>query len=605
MATSLEEALKKAFADKGQELPSASQKKSRGQDGKRGVVHVSYGESHGRRHVDGGRDRPPHSANQARKHHSSPAVPGNTGHLGRKPGNKVAPAVASNSGTGHARPPKKVVPPQLIKPPLPDYTIRIGDNPTCLINAGQDDYLYSAPIKSGLEIQAHGGRWDDEREVAIGLDFGTSSVKVIVGDSVLEKAFAVPFSDGSDIRRYLLPCRLHETSEGFSLSGVGGNVHRDLKLALLADPTDGEAQIRVAAFLALVIRHTRGWLLSEQNDVYVQTNILWKLAIGLPAAHHLQDERQGLFQRVALAGWLAASSGKQALDRDAISVALARAAQLSSGDKPVRISEDIEVSVVPEIAAQIYGYVASNRFDKQAQNLFLMVDVGAGTVDSSLFQVRAGRGGKFGFTFYTTEVQPNGVMNLHRNRMQWWEGALANAGGDFKPDSTQFHLSKFSTDRMTSIPEAYNGYFSDISVEFRDGVEDPDQSFFMKRVVAQVRGKTLYRTWKDKFLSQQDLSGIPMFLCGGGTRMRFYRNLEQEIQHMPGCTWLKGVPRPIEMPRRLIAPGLSAQEYDRLSVAFGLSFLDVSEVIKAVPKATIAPDRVVNWRNNYIDKDQC
>lgn len=182
---------------------------------------------------------------------------------------------------------------------------------------------------------------------------------------------------------------------------------------------------------------------------------------------------------------------------------------------------------------------------------------------------------------------------------------MEKRGGQFKPDPAQFHLSKFSTDRMTSIPEAYIGYFSNTSVEFRCGVEDPDQNFFMKRVVAQVRGKTLYRTWKDKFLSQNDLSGVPMFLCGGGTRMKFYRNLEQEIQHMPGCTWLKAVPRQIEMPKRLIAPGLSPQEYDRLSVAFGLSFLDVSEVIKAVPQSTIAPDRVISWRDNYIDKDQC
>lgn len=606
MATSLEEALKKAFAEKGQELPSASQKKNRGQDGKHGSVHVSYGESHGRRHVEGGRSRPPHSANQARKHHSSPAALVNSGRPGRKPGNKVAPTTASNSGTGHARPPTKAVQPQLKKkPPLPDYTIRIGDNPTCLINAGQDDYVYSAPAKTGLEIQAHGGLWNDEREVAIGLDFGTSSVKVIVGDSVLEKAFAVPFSQEADIRRYLLPSRLYETPAGFSLSGVGENVYRDLKLALLADPDDVEAQIRVAAFLALVIRHARGWLLSEHRDVYAQSNILWKLTVGLPSAHHLQDERQGVFQRVALAGWIAASSGKQGLGRHAVFVALARAAELLRGAEPATPSEDVEVGVVPEIAAQIYGYVASNRFDKQARNLFLMVDVGAGTVDSSLFQVKEGRGGRFGFTFYTTEVQPNGVMNLHRDRMQWWEGAFANAAGGFKPNPSLFQLSKFSTDRMASIPEAYIGYFSNVSVAFRDGVQDPDQKFFMKRVVSQVRGKTLWRTWKDNFLSQQDLSGVPMFLCGGGKRMKFYRNLEHEMQHMDGYTWLKAAARPIEVPRRLVAPGLPPLEYDRLSVAFGLSFLEVSEVIKAVPKPTLAPDRVVSWRDNYIDKDQC
>lgn len=609
MATSLEEALKKAYAEKGQELPSASQKKARGQGegGKRGGVHVSYGESHGRRHADGARNRTSHSANQGRKHHSSPTAPVNSGCLGRKQGNEVVRTASSDLGDNHARVSTKAVQPQPIKkPPLPDYTIHIGDNPTCLINAGQDDYVYRAPAKLGAEAQAHGGRWTDEREIAIGLDFGTSSVKVIVGDPVLEKAFAVPFSEEADIRRYLLPSRLYETAEGFGLNGLGGNVYRDLKLALLADPDDVEAQIRVAAFLALVIRHARGWLLSEHRDVYSQSNILWKLTVGLPSAHHLQDERQGLlFQRVALAGWLAASSGKQGLGRNAVSAVLARAAELLRGAEPANPSEDVEVSVVPEIAAQIYGYVASNRFDKQARNLFLMVDVGAGTVDSSLFQVKAGRGGRFGFTFYTTEVQPNGVMNLHRDRMQWWEGALAKAAGDFKPNPSLFQLNKFSTDRMTSIPEAYTGYFSNVSVAFRDGVQDPDQNFFMKRVVSQVRGKTLWRTWKDNFLSQQDLSGVPMFLCGGGTRMTFYRDLEHEMGHMDGYTWLNVVPRPIEVPRRLIAPGLSPQEYDRLSVAFGLSFLEVSEVIKAVPPATIAPDRVVNWRDNYVDKDHC
>jgi hypothetical protein len=189
--------------------------------------------------------------------------------------------------------------------------------------------------------------------------------------------------------------------------------------------------------------------------------------------------------------------------------------------------------------------------------------------------------------------------------MRWWGAAFAKAAGDFKPNPSLFQLNKFSTDRMTGIPEAYTGYFSNVSVQFRDGVQDPDQNFFMKRVVSQVRGKTLWRTWKDNFLSQQDLSGVPMFLCGGGTRMKFYRDLEHEMQHMDGYTWLNAAARPIEVPRRLIAPDLSPREYDRLSVAFGLSFLEVSEVIKAVPEATIAPDRVVNWRENYIDKDQC
>lgn len=606
MGSSLKEALKKAYAEKGQELPGPSKGNSRGHGGEQRSVPVTYGNSHGRSHAEAGRSRPPYSANKSGRHNSSPS-PQITPPVEIKA--RVAPNPnAPRSNSLGSKTAESGVQPQPVKrtPPPPDYEIHlVGEGkPVCLIKAERDDHHYASPAKSGIRLQAHAGTWSDEREVAIGLDFGTSSVKVIIGDSALNKAFAIPFNDEDDIRRYLLPSRLYETTNTFSL-GKGRLVYRDLKLSLLADPDNEEAQIRVTALLALVIRHARGWLLSEHRDVYSQTNILWKLAVGLPAAHHLHDEHQGLFQKVSLAAWLAASSSKQELGRDTVSDALVRAVQLLGGAETTRPSEDIEVSVVPEIAAQIYGYVASNRFDKKAKNLFLMVDVGAGTVDSSLFQVKAGRGGKYGFTFYTSQVQPNGVMNLHRHRMQWWEAALVKLGEENRPDTTHFHLSKFSTDRMRSIPESYTGYFSDISVRFREGIENPDQQFFMKRVVAQVRGQTMWKAWDQKFFKDEDLKGIPMFLCGGGTRMLFYRKIEQEMQHMPGCSWLRTEPRPIETPKSLVAPGLSMQEYDRLSVAFGLSFLEVSDVIRGTPDPTIAPDPVINWQDNYIDKDQC
>lgn len=605
MAASLKEALKKAYADKGQELPESKKRNSRDRGCEQRGVPVTYGNAQGHSRHEAGRHRPPYSANKEGRHNSDPS-PKIESAVEIKTSEAPKPKAANSSPHRVQTATPKVQPQPVKREPPPDYELGIinGGKPSCLIKDERDDYAYIAPDKSGIRTQAHAGTWDDERKVAIGLDFGTSSVKVIIGDSVLEKAFAVPFNDGADIRRYLLPSRLYETASNFSLD-KGRRVYRDLKLSLLADPDDEEAQVRVTALLALVIRHARGWLLSEHRDVYRQTNILWKLAVGLPAAHHLRDEHQSLFQKVSQAAWLAASSNKQELSRDTISVALARAEQLIAGATITRQSEETEVSVVPEIAAQIYGYVASNRFDKKAKNLFLMVDVGAGTVDSSLFQVKAGRGGKYGFTFYTSQVQPNGVMNLHRHRMQWWEEALVKLGEENRPDTTHFHQSKFSTDRMRSIPESYTGYFSDVSVRFREGIENPDQQFFMKRVIAQVRGQTMWKAWDQKFFKDGDLKGIPMFLCGGGTRMLFYRKIEQEMQHAPNCSWLRTEPRPIETPKSLIAPGLSMQEYDRLSVAFGLSFLDVSEVIKAVAEATIAPDRVVNWRDNYIDKDQC
>lgn len=605
MAASLKEALKKAYADKGQELPESKKGNSRVKDNEQRCVSVTYGNAQGHSRQEAGRNRPPYSASKAGRHNSSPS-PQIKSAVEVKP-NKPPKPIEKNLRKSQAQTAIPRVQSQPFKKqPLPDYELSIinGGYPACLIKDESEDYVYIAPDISGISTQAHEGTWSDEREVAIGLDFGTSSIKVIIGDSVLEKAFAVPFNDGPDIRRYLLPSRLYETASDFSLA-KGQHVYRDLKLSLLADPDNEETQVRVTALLALVVRHARGWLLSEHRDIYSQTNILWKLAVGLPAAHHLQGEHQSLFMKVGWAAWLAASSDKKNLSRAEITSALSLAKKLVTGTAVTRPDEEVDVSVVPEIAAQIYGYVASNRFDKKAMNLFLMVDVGAGTVDSSLFQVKAGRGGKVGFTFFTSEVQPNGVMNLHRHRMQWWEEALSKSNEKLGLSPNQFQMNKFSTDRMASIPENFTDYLSDVSVKFRDGVENPDQYFFMKRVVAQVRGKTLWRTWKDGLLSQQNLSGVPMFMCGGGTRMGFYRNIEQQMLHMPGYGWLRAEPRPLEVPISLVAPGLSKQEYDRLSVAFGLSFLEVSEVIKATPDATIVPDRVPTWRNNYIDKDQC
>lgn len=600
MSSSITDALKKAFAEKGLELPRKAVGISQERIELRQETLVSRGKvkSHQKMEARLNRINKPGG--------NSPSLRNGTtvGHQPQRPNTNKKPdpslptvAAHISAQASQAQPIKQMQEPFEIK-------ISEGVRPACQIQDNSDNYAYVAPAKIGTHHQAHAGNWHDEREVVIGLDFGTSSVKVIIGDRVLKKAFAVPFSDAQGVRRYLLPTRLYETDSYFSLEEAD-QLFRDLKLSLLANPSDAQAQLLATAFLALVIRHARGWLLSELRDVYHQTNILWKLVVGVPAAHHLQDGNQNFFYKVAQAAWLVAASSHQKIRRTHVSEALLKSSQMLDGAAHVQPIEEVDISVVPEIAAQIYGYVASNRFDRGARNLYLMVDVGAGTVDSSLFQVKLGRGGRFGFSFYTSQVQPNGVMNLHRHRMNWWETALGGLPLNLIPELSGLKENKFATDRLHSIPENYADYFSDIQVQYRNGFDDPDQHFFKKQVVAQVRGQSMWRTWKDNLLTQQDLNGIPMFLCGGGTRMQFYRNIEHEMKNMPGCSWLNAESKPLEPPKSLVAPGLPAQEYDRLSVAFGLSFLEVSEVVKATPIPQIIPDQVVTWRNNYVDKDQC
>lgn len=498
-------------------------------------------------------------------------------------------------------PRKNVSPP----PAKPDYELIVPEGAQLAIidSASHDGRYLENYLANGNRVQAYRSI-TDERSVSIGLDFGTSSIKIVIGDSALEKAFAVPFRDLPDIGRYLLPSRLYETDGKYSLVG-GSSTHRDLKLALVASPQNIELQIHVTAFLALVIRHARGWLFDEHADLYSRTKIYWKLAVGLPVAYQLDEELSKVFVHLSEVAWVLANT-TAAISTDLVRAAITRSSEDANASDSISDDADIEVEVIPEIAAQIYGFVSSSKFDKKAPNNFLMVDVGAGTVDSSLFHVKPARGGKWDFEFFTTVVEPHGVMNLHRHRIDWWQKALRALPEEHGEKLAELLESrKFPTDRVIAIPECVTKYLVGPTLNFREKSCNPDHFFYQRKVVAQVRGKTYWRTWKDGFLTSEDLKEIPVFYCGGGMRMSFYNDLRHEMRSMPNFTWLCANPRTLTIPGNLEAPGLKREDYDRLSVAYGLSLLEVGKVVRALPKPKIDLPMESSWRDNYVDKDQC
>ena len=480
----------------------------------------------------------------------------------------------------------------------PPVAVSVSKHAACAISMRDS---MAAPLLSKVETagwatQILDGKADDEREVMLGLDFGTSCVKVVIGDSALGKAFAVPFCKAEGISRFLLPSRLCQTGRVFSLK-AGTHTYRDLKLSLLANPEDLILQQRVVAFFALIIRRARGWLLTEHAAAYKRTAIAWKLAVGLPTAQHHQTPLSNLFERLGLAAWAVAGEPAEVTDA-AIQAFLDADAALNE------TAASVEVTVVPEIAAQIYGFVASNSFDKQAPNIYLMADVGSGTVDSSLFHVKRGKGGRWDFEFYTSVVEPNGVSNLHRHRVNWWTEALTQAGAP-QVLIDDLSVSKLITDHQLSTPESFLDYFDGVDAKFRDSVRTPDEEFFKRRVLAQVQGKTLWRTWKDNLLPQSSLVNIPFFMCGGGVSMAYYQELEPRLSSIPGYSWLKAERWLMGVPGDLVADGVAESDYDRLSVAYGLSRLEVGKVVKALPPPRLAIPPVNTWRDNYVDKDQC
>jgi hypothetical protein len=504
---------------------------------------------------------------------------------------------------------KKMTKPE---PPLEPWTLTITPDATThpFLSKELHEYQVIPSMHNGIAEQFSENDGDaDVRDMVIGLDFGTSSVKVVVGDRSAGIAYAVPFSNVEGIDGYLLPSRLWQTDDQFSLLG-GKTVHRDLKLTLLLHDDNPEQIERAIALLALVIRHVRGWLFSEHAEIYSNTKMVWKLVLGIPAANYeIDPENPALvskFRLIAKAAWLVAGNDKEEMLIGSITQAVSRAKDLLAGDASKSESEEVEVDVVPELSAQIYGFCVSQNFDKNAENIFMTVDVGAGTIDSSLFQVKKGERGKWDFEFVTNQVQQNGVMNLHRTRVKWWSDALAGRADPASQLAKELNKNKSHTDHHGIIPDSMDDYLTGVSLKFRDAKNHPDAEFFSKRVVGQVRRDTHHLAWKSGYLDEQQLTEIPMFLCGGGIRMPYYQKLEQTLAHIPNTTWLKATKRSLVKPSNLIAHGLADSDYDRLSVAFGLSFLEVGTIVRALakPKAT-SNIPIEDYTAKFISKDVC
>ena len=514
----------------------------------------------------------------------------------------VAPRPARGSNRTGTSPPRypHLRDPTPLPAPAPDEVTLTFSLPASLAWQGGPPVtssLLRQPVDLGRQVSIVKGKGASVRDVVLGFDFGTSSTKVVVGDRALKQAYAVPFRDAVGIDTFLLPARLYEDHGSYSLHG-GPVALTDLKLSLMASPDDPIRQERVVAYLALAIRETRGWLFSVHAETYAKTQILWSLALGQPADHATSGALTLLFKRLARVAWaLAGSAG--AITKSLCAKWLREAIDIGDADQ----DQDLDVIVMPEIAAQIFGFVSSNQFDVKDRNIYLIADVGAGTVDSCLFRVVPGRAGSWSFEVYTAAVEPTGVMNLHRHRVAWWQRELLrySQGADL---SRQFEAIKLATEHQTHIPDSFRSYVKGVAVGLSGKAVGPDKDFFKNQLMVQVRGRTLYRAYKNDLLPKQDLSEVPFFLCGGGSRLGFYQDCHEALRQMDGYTWLSARKRELAIPNNLRADGLKRNDFDRLSVAYGLSMLNLANVADATPMPRLSPKPSDQWRNHYVDKDQ-
>lgn len=414
------------------------------------------------------------------------------------------------------------------------------------------------------------------RQLIIGLDFGTAFTKVVIGES--REAYAVHFSKhGSDENPYLLPGVMYASSTGecqLKPTSPKDNIITDMKMRLLRGKPSIDDSAKCVAYIAIVLRYVRNWLLKHHKDTYAGCWIDWNLNVGLPTENYHDFALVHAYKDIAHASW--------ALSVIDAPITLPRAKEMlsanldTSGYEDRLIHPDL-IGLFPEFVAQVTGYVRS---PQRQEGLHTLMDVGAGTVDVTVFNVFENDGDEL-FPIFAKSVKNFGVYFhvLHRLNELGWTGQWRPHAHDAALTDREF-AKKVRTNLNT---------LSEIDKVFRSGVSKQLNDALRHTKQCRYPGSPAWNT------------GVPIFLCGGGANAEIYDSLikQQEENGRPFMITRRHLPRP----DRLNASRLKREHFDRLSVAYGLSFdaFDIGEIVKESDVEDISEERRESRRAEQTD----
>ena len=421
----------------------------------------------------------------------------------------------------------------------------------------------------------------------IGLDFGTAFTKVVIGET--RTCYAVPFELKTSENPYLLPCILYIDDSGTcALQPLGESFKAisDLKMKLLEGTPDDQDLGRMVAFIALVFRHTRLWFFEKLRSTYEGRSLDWNVNVGVPTDSYHQEQLVTTYQLITKSAWALSVIPDpvtiHAANQILTSVSHGRYSlpKRFAGLRERLIHKDA-FGLFPEFVAQVAGYVRS---PLRKPDLHMMVDVGAGTVDISIFNVHEADGDDI-FPVFAKAVKPFGTHYLMKHR----ENKLPSGVNvkwslhDKTPSQGEF-LQKVKIP-LKQLKEIDNNFTMDIGTKVRDLLKYTKE----KRYPCSPR-------WQ---------CGVPTFLCGGGGKVDVYSELIGRFENSNHTYRIKLEQLP--QPQRLSAPQLPTGSYDRLSVAYGLSHnaLDIGRIIQAneIDDHNIPPNNPDPYADNFVRMD--
>lgn len=410
--------------------------------------------------------------------------------------------------------------------------------------------------------------------LVIGLDFGTSFSKVVVGGAA--DRYAVPFDAYAvDNNPCLLPSCLRIASDSqecmLGTEGHDGEVFDNLKMPLIERDFSDEIRARATAFLALILQHTRDWLLEAHGAVYRNRNRQWFINVGLPTESDDDEKLKNAYRSIVRSAWrLSRVQPGEVTLPGALRCITQDDSRRGGGqmDDPSKDLPDDRFGVFPEFAAQIAGYVRS---PLGRDGLHANVDVGGGTLDFTVFNV-VRENGEFLYPIFDRRVQPFGVRYLlaeRFNTLAMNQDRFHSPFEDLPSDRDFIATHGLSEDELKRLDAPFRKKIQETiteSLQYVKRCRDPRAEH-----------------WAHS--SSQYGAGLRSFFCGGGVLSDFFSRLLYEFEEKPPALKLRSVKLP--PPDDLRMPdGLAENGYARLAVAYGLAS-DPYDIGKIKPMSKI------------------
>jgi len=469
--------------------------------------------------------------------------------------------------------------------------------------SSQEGAVYNRPTS----WQVEDGHHSDERDIVIGFDLGTACSKVTLQDKQLKRAFAVPF-DGISYKanRYLLPTKLFVDPQGeLSFLPVGTEVN-DLKVRFVEDPEQVAFQEKnrggiatafdfLAAYIGLTLREVRKWFIEQKGLDYARSLISWELNLGIPSRDYEDDRLVKAMKTVALTGWNLTLAPFEEINLGSVKKARKIAEEQIDTMDVREGTEQIHpdnVTVIPEIIAEVIGY---SRSPMRRNGMYLLVDVGASTLDVSTF-ILTEEDNEDSYPILFADIGRLGGYELHKKRVNKMVGII---------ESKLCSLSE-SCDGISPLPEREE-YFPELTEKDHAEFSNSDASFrkgcslLLRRVVGMTKKKRNPRSaeWE---------KGLPVFLCGGGSQIPLYRDAIKDAFNALEPLGVRGFSFvPLPKPENLETDDIPPADFHRVSVSYGLSFseLDIGKIIPQKELDDIEELRpILELEDLFIDKDK-